>query len=253
MSARAPPQPYEGCPPRYKLVAPQEEAPTLSTDNADRKKSRKKVEFTLSQSEIQQLKKQAAEDDPTPFTSGELISAHLWKLVTAARSLNKGDPTTFYSVLDGRKRMNNIPPSFFGNCIGVRAATSSVGDVVEMPLGHVAKLVHDSLSGASEEWFRSMLDWLEVMGPERVTHDRDALGTHGLHTTFWRYFPIYELDFGFGKPIFGGRNNPAAGISGFSVVSPTPDCDGAVAITVLLYPEDANALSAMLKLEQAEV
>lgn len=73
--------------------------------------------------------------------------------------------------------------------------------------------------------------------------DRDARSAHHILAVL----PIYELDFGFGKPWFGRRKNPAA-VAGSAAVSPTPECDGAVVVTVLLHPEEANALSALLKL-----
>ncbi|KAG0602902.1 hypothetical protein M758_10G050000 [Ceratodon purpureus] len=245
MSSRLPPHPLEGCPPEYRVLSaqPQEHHAQKSTQ------SRKKVEITISGEEIQQLKKQAAEgSDSGPFSSGVCISAHLWKLVTAARGLNRDDSTSIFSVLDGRTRMKDFPMNYFGNCIFVRKAVSSVGDIVDMPLCQVAKLIHDSIHGATDDYIRSVLDWFEVTGTQNIVHNRPSIGTHDLLPTFWRFFPIYELDFGFGKPTYGGRNSPPAGAAGFAAVSPTPSRDGSVLITVYLYPDAADALISELGL-----
>lgn len=200
------------------------------------------MEITLSRDEIQRLKAQGA-----PFTSGICISAHLWKLVTAARNLHRDDTTCLFSVLDARTRLTNLPANYFGNCIFVKRTAASVGDVIGMPLCELAKRIHESVSEATDEYLRSVLDWFEVTGTENVVHHRPAMETHDLQPTFWRFLPVYELEFGFGTPRFGGRNSPAAGAAGFAAVSPAArDAGGAVAITVYLAPDAADALISTL-------
>lgn len=206
----------------------------------------KKVDFTITPDQIQQLKYEASRDTTTSFASGVLISAHLWKLVTQARDLHPSEKTTIYTVVDARKKLKDFPLNYFGNCIFVRPATSSVADILDMPLGHLARLIHDSVGAVTDEYVRSIVDFIHVTGAEKLAWDRPHLATHDLQPTFWRFFPIYELDFGFGVPSYGGRNSPTLGSAGFAAVSPTPAKDGSVLISQFLYSDAADKLEVLL-------
>ncbi|KAG0569660.1 hypothetical protein KC19_6G105700 [Ceratodon purpureus] len=248
LSARNPPQPLGEVPTGFKLrsMTPEEQGSVQAPE--EKKKMPCKVEFILSGEEIQQLKKQAA----GAHTSGECISAHLWRLVTKSRGLNKEDTTNLFTIVDGRKRMKDFPVNYFGNCIFIRRAECTVGEVLDMPLGHLAQLIHDSVSGVTDEYVRSLVDYVEVTGASNLAWFRPKqFTTHDLNPTFWRFFPLYELDFGFGKPTYGGRNSPLdVGSTGFSLVLPTPSTsrDGSVLINAFLFPEAADDLVATLGL-----
>lgn len=253
LSPRVPPQPSDSIP-GCKLLSshPQEQESSLLSEVRWSKEATvellpKKVEFTISAEEIQQLKKEASTSGAS-FASGVLISAHLWRLVTKARGLDRDATTTIYTVVDARKRLKDFPVNYFGNCIFYRPADCSVADMFDMPLGHVAKLIQDSVSVVTEDYVRSIVDFVHVTGALNLTWERPNLSTHDVQPTFWRFFPIYELDFGFGIPRYGGRNSPILGSTGFAVVCPTPSGDGSVLITQFLFPDAADSLEAMVKL-----
>ncbi|KAG0567714.1 hypothetical protein KC19_7G155100 [Ceratodon purpureus] len=247
LAARVPPQPLGEVPQGLKLLSekPQEQEP-VQESQVEEEKPCKKVEFVLSGDDIKQLKEQASGS----FTSGECISAHLWRLVTKARALNREDTTTIFTIVDARKRMKNFPGNYFGNCIFARRADCTVGDVLDMPLGHLAHLIHDSVSCVTEEYVRSVVDYVEVTGASNLAWSRPRITTHDLQPTFWRFFPIYELDFGFGTPTYGGRNSPIDGSTGFAGVLPHPSTstDGSVLVAVFLFPEAADDLATTLGL-----
>ena len=245
LSARVPPQPLGSCPMGFKLLSVKaQEQEAVHASEGEKEKSCKKVEFTLSEEEIKQLKKECS----GAFTSGECISAHLWRLVTKARGLNREETTSIYTVVDARKKMKDLPMNYFGNCLFVRRADCSVGEVLDMPLAHIAQLIHDSIVGVTDEYVKSIVDYIEVTGASNIAWSRPGtFTTHELQPTFWRFFPIYELDFGFGRPEYGGRNSPLAGSTGFCAICPTPR-DGSLVISVFLYPEAADDLSATLGL-----
>lgn len=247
LSARVPLQPLGELPTGYELlsVKPQEQE-SVQDCEVEEEKPCEKVEFTLSGEEIQQLKTQAS----GAYTSGECISAHLWRLVTKARGLNRDDTTTIFTIVDARKRMKDFPLNYFGNCIFARSVTCSVAEVLDTPLGHLAQLIHDSISCVTHEYVRSVVDYIELKGASNLAWSRPRITTHDLQPTFWRFFPLYELDFGFGTPTYGGRNSPADGSTGFAAVMPTPSTsrDGSVLIAVFLFPEAAGYLAATLGL-----
>lgn len=245
LAARVPPQPLGEVPTGFELLsAKPEEQESVADSEVDEKKPCKKVEFILSEKDIKQLKKQAS----GAFTSGECISAHLWKLVTKARGLSREDTTTIFTVVDARKRIKDFPLNYFGNCVFARRSDCTVGDVLDRPLGHLAQLIHDSVSGVTDEYVRSVVDYIEVTGASNLAWSRQRITTHNLQPTFWRFFPIYELDFGFGVPTYGGRNSPIEGSTGFAGVIPTPTTsrDGSVLINVFLFQEAADNLAATL-------
>jgi len=248
-----PPQPSDsipGC--RFLSSSSQEQESSLPSEERWSKETTveplpKKEEFTISAEEIQQLKKEASSSGAS-FASGVLISAHLWRLVTKARGLDRDATTRIYTVVDARKRLKDFPVSYFGNCIFYRPADCSVADVLDMPLGHVAKLVQDSVSAVTDAYVRSIVDFVHVTGASNLAWERPNLATHDVQPTFWRFFPIYELDFGFGIPSYGGRNSPVLGSTGFAAVCPTPSGDGSILITQYLFPDAADRLEAMVKL-----
>lgn len=208
----------------------------------------KVVAFTITKEDILKLKKQASEgEDGGSFTSAECVSAHLWRLVSKARRLEEETVSNLYTIIDGRKRLkqDGFPLSYFGNCVFLTKAVCSVVELVNRPLGYVVSLVHDSIVGVREDDMRSFVEWINVVGASNVARERDGFTARDLQPTFWTQFPIYELDFGWGRPIFGGRNStPSIPSPSVVVIIPSASRDGSWSLSACLHSDPADALVA---------
>ncbi|KAG6545940.1 hypothetical protein Mapa_012600 [Marchantia paleacea] len=176
--------------------------------------------FHIGKVAVQRLRSLVMVDDETTdifsFSTVEVISAYLWKLMVRARVEDRESkseeataaaPTRFFMFVDGRKRLN-LPPGYFGNVVCSACAVSNESDIRTESLSHIASLIRKATRGITEDYFRSLIDWVELKGltSSRSEHvnslGRDVAGT------FWVYFPLYEIDFGWGTPTFATRNAP---------------------------------------------
>lgn len=242
LASRNPPKLPETEPPEYEVLSEVETCESVLTRAEE-------VRFSFTKAEILQLKERATEGNTLgPFTSAECISAHLWRAVTKARGFSREDTTNLYTVINGRKRMEGFPLAYFGNCYFLRRSVCSMGDVLDKPFGEVVAMVHDAITSCTDEYVRSFVDWVEDVGPSKVgLRDGETFASHHFQPTFWTQFPLYDLDFGFGKLTYGGRNSQPVGGSSFAAVLPTAARDGSVRGILFLQPEAAATLRDILK------
>ncbi|CAN8308680.1 unnamed protein product [Cochlearia groenlandica] len=134
--------------------------------------------FKLSQDQLVALRDKFMEDgNIVRYSSYEMLAGHVWKSVGRARGLPDDQETKLYVAVDGRSRLQpELPP-----------------------------VIHDVLAGMDDNYLRSALDHLEMQP------DLSALirGPHtykcpNLGITSWARLPIYDADFGWGRPIFMG-------------------------------------------------
>ncbi|KAL2643200.1 hypothetical protein R1flu_010787 [Riccia fluitans] len=179
--------------------------------------------FHLDKMTVQKMKDRANEElgqeAARKFTSAEGISAILWKKMTEARRvkvedavdvddyLPDGTQTRFFMFVDGRKKLD-MPAGYFGNVVCSACAVSTEEDILEKSSVYAASLIREACKRADGDYFRSLIDWVEVQGssPSKSEHVNSA--GHDVAATFWTFFPLYEMEFGFGKPVYSARNSP---------------------------------------------
>ncbi|KAL3683121.1 hypothetical protein R1sor_001143 [Riccia sorocarpa] len=184
--------------------------------------------FHLDKETIQKLKDRANEEHGPEavrkFTSAEGISAILWQKMTQARK--DSDPcyddyevtdsdrcrpnpaqTRFFMFVDGRKKLD-MPPGYFGNVVCSACAVCTEEEILQKPTVNTAGLIREACKKADADYFRSLIDWVEVQGsnPSKSEHV-NSVG-HDVAATFWTFFPLYDMEFGFGKPVYAARNSP---------------------------------------------
>ncbi|CAM6087755.1 unnamed protein product [Calypogeia fissa] len=197
--------------------------------------------FGLSKEKIAELKKKANLEPPPftprPFTSAESISAHLWRQMTKARATANrygadkatAQPTKFFMFVDGRKRLR-LPAGYFGNVVCSACAEAKEADILNRPLHYAACLIRIATRNITEEYFRSLIDWVELQGMSSTKSEHvNSLG-HDVAATFWTFFPLYDIEFGWGRPIFAARNSPPRPhIDGIAMM-PSKEGQGMVAL-----------------------
>lgn len=205
----------------------------------------KKVEailLKLSAEQVEKLKKKANESGIRkgwrPYSRFEAIGAHIWRCASKAHQLQENQPTVVRFNGDIRSRM--IPPlprNYFGNALSQTAARGYVGEITIKPLGYVAKKIREATEVINDEYIRSQID--VIRGKDHLDDARvlflggegkniPYFGNPNFHLTSWMSMPVYEADFGWGKPFYFGLAYVAP--HDRAVILLSPDEDGSVIV-----------------------
>ncbi|XP_021723976.1 shikimate O-hydroxycinnamoyltransferase-like [Chenopodium quinoa] len=108
-------------------------------------------------------------------------------------------------------------------------------EVTCTPLWYVAKMVHEALKRMEDsEYWRSSIDYLEsqpdVMAPFR---EGKAITCPNLLMNSFGRLPLYEADFGWGKPLFVGY--VALKGESYTYLLPNPNRDGSFLLDITLF------------------
>ncbi|KAJ7544929.1 hypothetical protein O6H91_09G099300 [Diphasiastrum complanatum] len=182
-------------------------------------------------------------DRPTSF---EALAALCWKAMTEARDLPDDTITTYSYPINVRGRWDPpTPPGLLGNgahlsCLGVKS-----GDIKHNHLSYAAKLIRDDKESSDLEYLRSVVDLLEIEINEgrSIGFNSDFYAGTDVQGTNFASFPVYEVDFGFGKPLhFSFTLDPLFG-NGIAVILPTPDGGRSRYVSVSMAEEHMKKLS----------
>ncbi|XP_076882671.1 shikimate O-hydroxycinnamoyltransferase-like [Bidens hawaiensis] len=201
--------------------------------------------FKLTRSHLDMLKAKSKEDGNTiSYSSFEILSAHIWKcMCIAARGLPENVETMFDCPVDGRARFEPLLPlGFFGNVIFRATTTATKGDIQTKPLWYIASKIHDAVARVNSDYLKSALDYLEQHhNSQRFEPNYNYMN---LRIVSWARLPIYDADFGWGRPIFmGGTRIPPAGKCH---VLPSPTNDGSLSLIIGLESEQMKLFSKLL-------
>ncbi|CAN1779780.1 Coniferyl alcohol acyltransferase [Linum perenne] len=128
----------------------------------------------------------------------------------------------------------------------VFAVQKRVEDLVGSSLSHVADGVHEFLSrGTSGDHFLGLVDWVEAHRPEpAISRIYSSGGTEGpaFVVSSGRGFPIGEVDFGWGRPVFGSYHFPWGGSAGYVMPMPSPKKEGDWVVYMHLFVEQLEVI-----------
>ncbi|ONI15157.1 hypothetical protein PRUPE_3G027900 [Prunus persica] len=171
-------------------------------------------------------------------TKLESFCAFLWKMVAksdtkigCAKKLCK-----MGIVVDGRTRLSergnyrshqaSHMATYFGNVLSIPFGGEKVEDLVEKSLNWVADEVHDFLKCAvTKEHFLGLIDWVEVHKPVPALAKIYCSGSEegpAFVVSSGQRFPVSEVDFGWGLPVFGSYHFPWGGNAGYVMPMPSP-------------------------------
>lgn len=194
--------------------------------------------FRITRDQLNTLKNKSKEDGNTiSYSSYVMLAGHVWRCACKARSLPADQDSKMYIATDGRSRLRPaLPPGYFGNVIFTTTPVAVAGDLMSKPLWYAASKIHNALARMDDEYLRSALDYLEIQP------DLTAL-VRGAHTfrcpnigiTSWTRLPIYDADFGWGRPIFMGPGGIA--LEGLAFALPSPTNDGSLSIAISLQED----------------
>ncbi|CAN8317509.1 unnamed protein product [Cochlearia groenlandica] len=149
---------------------------------------------------ITDLKKLASRlgESNSKHTSFEVVSAHVWRSWARSLNLPSNQIVKLLFSINIRDRIKpGLPFGFYGNAFVVGCAQTTVRDLTEKGLSHVAMLVKKAKERVDDEYVRSVA---EAVSKERASPD--SVGV--LILSQWSRLGLERLDFGLGKPVYVG-------------------------------------------------
>ncbi|KAH7855853.1 hypothetical protein Vadar_029719 [Vaccinium darrowii] len=170
----------------------------------------------------------------TRKTKFEAFCAFLWKLV-ATGVTEEGQFCKLGIVVDGRMRLSQgeidkskLFSSYFGNVLSIPYGEKPVRVLTNQPLHLTADSVHAFLESAlTKDHFLDLVDLVEARRPEPLLARVYAGGEDGpngpaLVVSSGQLFALSEVEFGWGKPVFGSNHFPWGGKAGYVMPMPSP-------------------------------
>nr|XP_043618400.1 stemmadenine O-acetyltransferase-like [Erigeron canadensis] len=159
--------------------------------------------FVFDTSKLAILKAKAAENGSKDPTRVEVVTALLWKCIMAASEENSGSwkPSLLSHVVNLRKRLvSSLSEHSIGNLIWLasaecktKAQTGLLQDLVEKVRGSVSKINSEFVKKLQGEKRTKVME-------ESLKSIKDCVDYTGV--TSWCKMGFYEVDFGWGKPIW---------------------------------------------------
>ncbi|KAK9275341.1 hypothetical protein L1049_022605 [Liquidambar formosana] len=191
--------------------------------------------FKITLDQLDTLKAKAKKNgNKVNYSTYETLTAHVWRCTSKARGLPDDQPTKLYMVTDGRSRLvPPLPPGFLGNVLFTATSIATSSDLLSEPLICTMNRIHDELSRMDDDYMRSALDYLELQ-PDLSALIRGAhtFQSPNLNVNSWSRLPIYDADFGWGRPMYAG---PCSIVyEGTAYILPSPAHDGSLSLAISL-------------------
>ncbi|XP_044483783.1 methanol O-anthraniloyltransferase-like [Mangifera indica] len=141
----------------------------------------------------------------------EIIIASLWKCRTAALQLNPNQTVRFSCIATIRGKSNGVqlPKGYYGNAFGLPAVSAKAGSLCGSGLGYAVELVKRAKAEMSGEYLKSVADLMVLKGRPRYTNVENFIVSNVTKSG------LAKIDFGWGKPVFGGAAGAVSLISFF--------------------------------------
>ncbi|KAL3694064.1 hypothetical protein R1sor_007715 [Riccia sorocarpa] len=200
--------------------------------------------FKLSRRRMNELNAEALRHSQVgTLSTANCVSAHLWRLITVKRGHAPHEMTRFLTLVNCRPRLKDCPAGYFGNCIAITASPVTVGELLSNSLGHAATIIHKAIKELNEDVIRDYIDWLSVnkfqrssVGDELFMPGDPSSNLHTVQASWQNWFPLYELDFGGGRPSLALRNGCSVDKSligtFFALPTSIPNSQGDLSISV---------------------
>ncbi|PON77788.1 Transferase [Parasponia andersonii] len=199
--------------------------------------------FKITKEQINNIKTKAKEGGCTINCSTYVILAgHIWKCVVQAREQPDDQQTELYFPVNGRfsRLQPPLPTGYFGNVIFAATPIAKVGDLKTNPLSYAISCISKTLERMDDDYLRSAIDYLELQ--PNVSSLRRGAHTYmcpNLGITSWVRLVSYDVDFGWGRPIYIGPGGIM--FEGKSYVIPSPSKDGSLLVGIALLPNHIKA------------
>ncbi|XP_019182352.1 PREDICTED: methanol O-anthraniloyltransferase-like [Ipomoea nil] len=154
-----------------------------------------KRSFTFGSRELQAIKDQCPSS-----TTFEALSACLWKCRTIALRPDPNSTMLLTIAVNIRERLQDpkLPIGYYGNAVVLVAAVTTAKLLCSNPISYAAKLIREAKNTVNDDYVKSIIDLMVTKGRPMGAVLRNFLITDNSR------FGYDEVDFGWGKPVFGG-------------------------------------------------
>ncbi|XP_043697757.1 uncharacterized protein LOC122648611 [Telopea speciosissima] len=212
-------------------------------------------DFFFGQSELAALRRKIPPHLRTCSTF-DVLTAFLWRCRTIAIQPKPDDEMRMICYINTRsmfQRPPALPVGYYGNVLASPVALSTAANLCQNPLGYALEVLKKAKDEVTEEYMRSLANFLVMKGRPHVTTVRSYMVSDLRHIGFG------DLDFGWGKPIYGsiakGAVEPYPALCSFYI--PFKDHKGEDGIMVpVCLPEPAmkrfvTEIESMIKVSSA--
>ncbi|GLJ34161.1 hypothetical protein SUGI_0686770 [Cryptomeria japonica] len=153
--------------------------------------------FCFTDDMIQELKQRSG-----AASSFVAVAAQFWRCVMRAREVPLEEAVYFVLLGDCRGRVKPpLPPTYFGNCLSLGLAQTTAKALINSDICFAADIIQQLIhSCTSEAQINYLIDWAESPGGNCLSLVKEVGWEYGTNAVSSPRFPLYEIDFGWGKP-----------------------------------------------------
>ncbi|KAL0012080.1 hypothetical protein SO802_007188 [Lithocarpus litseifolius] len=218
--------------------------------NEERKKETSATLLKLTREQVEVLTKRANQvfvgvTTIRPYSRYEAIAGHMWRSackVRAVDSHNSQSTGARFGVGIRNRLKPSLPERYFGNAVSATVTPICLyEELLSRPLSYSAGKLREAIERMDDEYIRSALDFIssqkDVSGLRSNFHiqgysEAPFLGNPNIFLGSWIGLPLYDADFGWGKPIYVGP--VLLNMDGKSFIMPSPTADGSLIIALRL-------------------
>ncbi|KAH6801119.1 hypothetical protein C2S52_001583 [Perilla frutescens var. hirtella] len=190
---------------------------------------------------IENLRQEASASVKDP-TRVEAVTALIWRSFIEAnkRAMSRASGTSLFvasHVVSIRSRtVPPIPDHTFGNCFTFASAFVSSGEEDNDEVKYMSKL-RAAIRTVDNDYINKVIIKNDSYFQTRDEIVVNLFGARNYNFTSWRRFPVYDVDFGWGKPVWVSTTPmPYANLV---VLMDTPSGDG-IEVWVTINPNEAD-------------
>ncbi|XP_057835032.2 spermidine hydroxycinnamoyl transferase [Cryptomeria japonica] len=136
---------------------------------------------------------------PSSFVA---VAAQFWRCVMRARDVPREEEVYFLVLANCRERIKPpLLPTFFGNCLSMGVAQTSAKTLINSDISFAADVIQQIIESCTEEaQINYLIDWAEFPNRNLLSLLGEAGSQYGTDVVSSPRFPLYEMDYGWGKP-----------------------------------------------------